>query len=187
MGLGVDSISVRLQPASKKLLAAWRQLPRPEVVPCRADFDPSEIASILPVVSLIERAESGEWRVRLAGTEIERRWGKNLAGLSYAEVLSPQAVEVTHCEFEAICSQPCGSWSLRRLDLRSGRRLQTETLRLPLRSRRGDVDLILSCHGELGLQLRSGDDHPRAIVTVFEQEFFDIGGGTPAFSCVPAA
>jgi hypothetical protein len=183
----VDSIELRLQPASKKLLMAWLQLPRPEIVPTRADFDPSEIASILPVISLIERSPSGEWRVRLAGTEIERRWGKNLGGLSYAEVLSPQAVEVTHCEFAAICGQPCGSWSLRRLDLRSGRRLQTETLRLPLRSRSGGVDLIVSCHGELGLELRSGSDHPRAIVTVFEQEFFDIGSGIPAFTCMPAA
>jgi len=181
----VDSISARLQPASQKLLAAWSRLPRPAVVPARASFDPCEIAGILPVISLIERVEPGEWRVRLAGTEIERRWGRSISGMAYAEVMSPQAVDVTHCEFDAICRQPCGSWSLRHLELQSGRRLQIETLRLPLRDKDGEISLILSCNGELTLQSFREADHPREIVTVFEQEFIDIGAGIPSFRCVP--
>jgi hypothetical protein len=181
----VDSICARLQPVSQKLLAAWLRLPRADVVPTRADFDPCEIAGILPVISLFERVAPDEWRVRLAGTELERRWGRNLAGLSYAEVLSPQATEVTHCEFDAICRQPCGSWSLRRLDLRSGRRLQTETLRLPLRDKKGEVGLIVSCNGELSHEPAYDTDYPREVVSVFEQEFFDIGAGIPPFNCIP--
>jgi hypothetical protein len=183
----VDSIGARLQPASQKLLAAWLRLPRPEIVPTRAVFDPCEIASILPIISLIERATPNEWRMRLAGTELERRWGKDLSGLTYAEVLSPQAVDVTHCEFEAICRHPCGSWSLRGLELRSGRRLQVETMRLPLRGKDGEISLILSCHGELSPQILYQGDHPRAIVTVFDQGFFDIGAGIPPFKCVPGS
>jgi hypothetical protein len=166
-------------------LAAWRRLPRPNIVPERASFDPCDISSILPVISLIERAAPDEWRVRLAGTEIERRWGRELSGLTYAEALSSQAVEVTHCEFEAICRQPCGSWSLRHLELRSGRRLQTETLRLPLRDKHGAVSMIVSCNGELSPELMREADQPREIVTVFEQQFFDIGAGIPDFRCVP--
>jgi hypothetical protein len=183
----VDSICARLQPVSQKLLAAWLQLPRAEVVPARTAFDPCEIAGILPVISLIERVSAEEWRVRLAGTELERRWGRDLAGLSYAEVLSPQAVAVTHCEFDAICRQPCGSWSLRRLDFRSGRRLQTETLRLPLRDKKGEVRLIVSCDGELSQEAMYGIDRPREIASVFHQEFLDIGAGVPPFNCIPVA
>lgn len=181
----MDSISARLQPASRKLLAAWAALPRPDIVPTRASFDPCAIACILPIISLIERIGPDEWRVRLAGTEIERRWGRDLAGLTYAEVLSPQAVDVMHCEFEAVCRHPCGSRSLRHLELRSGQRLQTETLRLPLRGKNGEVSLILSCNGELGREIWRKADAPREIVTVFEQEFFDIGAGIPPFRCVP--
>jgi hypothetical protein len=181
----VDSVCARFQPASQKLWAAWSRLPRPQIVPSRASFDPCAISSILPVISLIERTASDEWRVRLAGTEIERRWGRNLSGLTYAEMLSTQAAEVTHCEFDAICGQPCGSWSLRHLELRSGRRLQTETLRLPLRDRNGDIKLIVSCNGELSLDPLNGPDQPREIITVVEQQFFDLGAGIPAFRCVP--
>lgn len=182
----MDSICARFQPASQKLLAAWSRLPRSNGVPERASFDPCDISRILPVISLIERTAPNEWRVRLAGTEIERRWGRELSGLTYAEMLSSQAVEVTHCEFDAICRQPCGSWSLRHLELRSGRRLQTETLRLPLRDRRGEVNLIVSCNGEVSPDLIREPDQPREIITVFEQQFFDIGAGIPDFRCVPA-
>lgn len=181
----MDSVCARFQPASQKLWAAWSQLPRPQIVPSRASFDPCAIPSILPVISLIERSASDEWRVRLAGTEIERRWGRQLSGLTYAEVLSAQAAEVTHCEFNAICGQPCGSWSLRHLELRSGRQLQTETLRLPLRDKNGEVNLIVSCNGELSLDPLNGPDQPREIITVVEQQFFDLGAGIPAFRCVP--
>jgi hypothetical protein len=183
----MDTLSGRLQPASHKLLAAWLQLPRRDGVPARVDFDPGSVASILPIISLIERIAESEWRVRLAGTEIERRWGRDLAGLSYAEMLSSQAVEVTHCEFDAICRHPCGSWSLRQLDLRSGRRLQTETLRLPLRGRDGEISLIISCNGELSPEVTIYADQPREIATVFDQEFLDIGAGIPPFRCVPRA
>lgn len=182
----MDSICARLRPASQKLLQAWRRLPRPHNVPDRASFDPCDISSILPVISLVERVAANEWRVRLAGTELERRWGRELSGLTYAEVLSSQAVEVTHCEFEAICRQPCGSWSLRHLELRSGRKLQTETLRLPLRDKHGEVSLIVSCNGELSPELMRETDQPREIVTVFEQQFLDIGAGIPDFRCLAA-
>jgi hypothetical protein len=136
-------------------------------------------------IAVDTRTAPDEWRVRLAGTELERRWGCGLTGLSYAEVLSSQAFEVTHREFDAICRQPCGSWSLRHLELRSGRRLQTETLRLPLRDKSGDITLIVSCSGELNPGLTSEPDQLREIVTMFEQQFFDLGAGIPDFRCAP--
>jgi hypothetical protein len=182
----VDLIADRLQPASRILLAAWRELPAHDCVPMRASFDPIAIASILPIVSLIERISADEWRLRLAGTELERRWGATLTGLTFAEVLSAQAAAVTHCELEAVCRQPCGSRALRHLELRSGRRLQTETLRLPLRGKSGAVDLILCCNGELPLGIVPEADQPREIITVVEQKFFDIGAGIPAVACMPA-
>jgi hypothetical protein len=56
-------------------LAAWRTLPQHEYVPMRSSFDPTAVVRILPVISLIERITADEWRARLVGTEIERRWG----------------------------------------------------------------------------------------------------------------
>ena len=182
----MNSIADRLGQPARELLAAWTSLPRQGGVPRRADFDPMSVARILPVVSLVERVEGG-WRLRLVGTEIERRWGRALTGIDYRELLSPAAAEVTFCEFGAICGQPCGSWSLRRLELASGRRLTAETLRLPLRGGDGSVSLILSCSGELSGRVLPEPDRPREIVTVVEQRFVDIGAGLPGIVCLRAA
>jgi hypothetical protein len=183
----VDSIIGRLHPAALTLLEAWSHLPRQDGVPPRASFDPLSVARILPVISLVQRIAADEWRVRLAGTELERRWGRPLTGLNYADVMSAAVTAITFREFEAICGQPCGSWSLRRLELRSGRRLETDTLRLPLRAGDGTVSLILTSNGELGTDLLCKADPSREVVTVVEQEFFDIGAGVPLANCVPTA
>ena len=42
--------------------------------------EPMSIARILPIVSLLERTGPDDWRFRLVGTEIERRWGRKITG-----------------------------------------------------------------------------------------------------------
>jgi hypothetical protein len=108
-----------------------------------------------------------------------------MTGINYADLLSPQAALATHCEFEAVCRHPCGSWSLRHLELRSGRRLETEALRLPLRDSAGGVNLILGCSGELTDKFLHEADCTCKIITVVAHEFFDIGAGIPEAPCVP--
>jgi len=180
-----SSVIDRFRPTARDLLATWSALPRRDGVPARADFDPMAVHQILPVVSLVERITEGEWRVRLAGTEIERRWGRPLTGLAYTDIMTPAAAASTLCEFEAICGQPCGSWSVRHLELSSGRRLDIETLRLPLRAADGSVSLILSCGGEVTGRFLHEADQCREVLTVIEQEFLDIGAGTPEWVCAP--
>lgn len=181
----VESFIDRLQPVARELLEAWSRLPRYEGVPQRESFNPMTVPRILPVVSLIQRMQNGEWRMRLVGTEIERRWGRALTGVNYADLTSPEAAEATLCEFEAVCDQPCGSWSRRRVDARSGSGFDSETLRLPLRASDGSITLILSCSGELSDRFLHESDNSCGIVTVMEQGFINIGRGVPGWVCAP--
>jgi hypothetical protein len=182
----VASIADRLQPVAQELLSAWLRLPRTDgPVPMRANFDPMSIARILPVVSLFERTGEDRWRMRLIGTEIERRWGRSLTGKNYTDVMTPAAAASTLCEFKAVCGHPCGSLSRRHLSLRSGRQLNAETLRLPLRANDGTISLILSCSGELSDRFLHESDQWQEVVTMVEQEFFDIGAGVPEWVCAP--
>jgi hypothetical protein len=172
-------IAKHLKPVARELLVAWSRLAMREFVPDRQSFDPMSIARILPVVSLIERTSDDEWHLRLIGTEIERRWGRSLTGCNYLELLSPQAASKTLREFRAIVEHPCGSWSLRRLQLSSGELTTVETLRLPLRASDGFGNMILSCSGEISRAFHSTAHERRRIVTVADQQFFDIGAGVP--------
>ncbi len=174
----------RLGPIARELLASWMELPRESFVPDRERFDPMAIVRILPVTSLIEREGVDEWRFRLVGTEIERRWGRRFTGRNCLEGLSLEAVAVMRRELKCVVEQPCGSWSQRRVELFSGRIVAIETLRLPLRAKCGAVSQILSCSGELGGNFLPAADPTREIIRIVDQEYFDIGAGCPACGAI---
>jgi len=182
----VYEIAERLGPIAAELLTCWSRLPVQRCVPDRKSFDPMAIARILPVVSVLERVGTDEWRFRLVGTVIERRWGRNLAGRDVLDVVSPAAAKIMHREFREIVEQPCGSWSQRRVAFHSGRVGAVETLRLPLRASDGVVRLVLSCSGELHGRSPAIADVPREIIMITEQEYFDIGAGCPVTDAIAA-
>jgi hypothetical protein len=177
----VGEIAERLGPIARELLTAWSGLPREGLVPDRHSFDPMAIVRILPVISIIEREGEDNWRYRLVGTEIERRWGRVITAADCYDGVSQAAVVVMRRELTSVVEWPCGSWSRRRIELRSGRVAAIETLRLPLRGADGVVSQILSCSGELGdTRLMTSPDPTREIIRIVEQEYLDIGAGRPA-------
>ena len=88
------SIPNYLGPVANELLSAWVRLPKHEYVPYRQSFDPMAIAEILPVITLLHRVGDGEWRFRLVGTEVDRRWGKPLTGLNCIEIAAPEVAPI---------------------------------------------------------------------------------------------
>jgi hypothetical protein len=173
--------------AANELLAAWALLPKQEGVPYRQSLDPMAIARILPVITLLHRVSDGEWRFRLVGTEVDRRWGRPLTGLSCIEIASPEVVPIIRREFGEVVRQPCGSWSVRRVEFASGRRATIETLRLPLRDKDGSVSLILGTSGEPLAAAAPEPDRSSSMVTIAQQRFFDIGSGLPASGVLSGA
>ena len=139
------------------------------------------IPHVLPLVTLLQRSPDGAWRFRVAGTEIERRWGRNFTGLDYLgiDIVSPRAAATMRREFELVTEFPCGAWSRRRVQFHSGRSAIIETLRLPLRDNDGAVSLILSCSEELGDGSAEPTDAAYEIITIIDQRFLDIGARTP--------
>jgi hypothetical protein len=79
-------------------------------------------------------------------------------------------------EVEAIFARP----------LPASQKLPATWQRLPLRGKSGETDLILSCSSEVGDGDPRDFDERHEIVSVFEQEFFDIGAVLPEFKCPPA-
>jgi len=177
LGALVESLSDQFGSAAKHLFGAWSLLPKHEHVPYRQSFDPMMVVRILPVITLLQRVGDKEWRFRLAGTEVDRRWGRPLTGIDPLEIVAPEVAPNIRREFGEVVRQPCGSWSVRRVTIGSGRWADIETLRLPLRAKDGSVSLIIGTSGELcDRHAYQGDLH-RSITAVEQQWFFDIGAG----------
>jgi hypothetical protein len=184
----VYSIADELRPTSKRLLAAWIDLPKHELVPYRDSFDPMAVIPILPVLTILQRGDDQAWRFRLAGTEIDRRWGGKVTGLDFTELVAPQVVPIMHREFDEIVRTPCGSWSAAHVEFSSGWQTTIEFLRLPLRAKDGSVSLILSCAPELpSSEITHLPGLPVSLGEIVQQQFFDIGGGTPTSSHEPVS
>ena len=117
----------------------------------------------------------------IAGTEVERRWGRNFTGLDYLgiDMVSARAAATIRREFELVTEFPCGSWSQRRVKFRSGRNAIIEAVRLPLRGNDGAISLVLSCSEELSDRSVPKTDAACEIITIIDQRFLDIGAGTP--------
>jgi hypothetical protein len=175
----MHSVTHQLGLAANELLAAWSLLPKHQHVPYRESFDPMAVGRILPVITLLQRVDDDEWRFRLVGTEVDRRWGKPLTGLNCVEIVAPEIAAIIRREFGEVVRQPCGSWSVRSVQFDSGRCATIETLRLPLRAKDGSVSLILGSSGELPDRTIHQLDRPNSIVTIVNQRFFDIGAGLP--------
>jgi len=74
----------------KRLLALysyWASKRGGRTMPARDDIDPTEIPTLLPIVLLIDVVGIGDYRYRLAGTEIVSNFGRDITGKTFAEVL----------------------------------------------------------------------------------------------------
>jgi hypothetical protein len=133
---------------------------------------------VLPVMVLFERGEHG-WRFRLAGTEIDRRWGRTVTGLDYTQLVSGEAFHSARREFECIAQTPCGTFTAARVTFNLGRRAALEILRLPLRASDGRVSLILCSAAEVSQRKAAHGADLAQEIGGFEQQFFDIDAGLP--------
>lgn len=181
----VHPIADQLGSSARELLAAWSLLPKDEHVPYRESFDPMAVVRILPVLTIFERMGDGEWCFRLAGTEIDRRWGRRVTGLSFAEFVEPKVAPKLRGQFDQVVGTPCGSWSTGEVAFPSGRSATLELLHLPLRAKDGTVSLILGSGDELSARPVRERDQPRSIGSIAHQRFFDIGAGLPSSRALP--
>ena len=176
----------KLGEAGEALFQYWSSLPRPGHVPDREDFNPLQLRRLLPIVSLVEHMEPGVWRIRLIGTEIRSRSGRDLTGLNFLDLLDPAGRAATARRIGAMISHPCGSWSIRLQRRRSGLEYCVRAVSLPLRDREGRVRLVIVTNEEIGPGVAIGprvsaacSDDQMTLMSHSASGWIDIGAGVP--------
>jgi len=98
----------------------------------RSRFNPADIKRILPRVFLLELRSEKEIRVRLAGTKLTARLGRDLAGLNWLDLITP---EQRAARAEAYGQMVMGQTAIRsvlRYPSTTGEHMVVECLTLPL-------------------------------------------------------
>jgi hypothetical protein len=91
MLLVIDPPSVR-PPVLRPVLDYWDLKRGTRAMPARRDIDPTELKPYLPHLCLFESLPGGEFLLRLMGTEITDRYGRNGTGRTLRDAAADHAL-----------------------------------------------------------------------------------------------
>ncbi|MBT6136092.1 MAG: PAS domain-containing protein [Rhodospirillaceae bacterium] len=158
----------------------WFSRPRVDFVPDRSDIDPTDIPSLLSNLLIYEYEGPYNLRIRLAGTSLVARHGREITGLNLMDMVPPENYEDASWLFQQIVTQPCGCLSHGHAKSLSGRRVHFEILFFPARNRQGKIDQIVA-HSIGKEPDRYYDTASERVAETkeFQRALIDIGAGVP--------
>lgn len=166
----------RLSPESHAFLDNWRALQAGAGgVPPKAAFDPTRIPALLPQVVLYERRARDDFHIRLIGTAVVERIGREATGANVLELIAPEASGLVAQILNRVLDAPCGHASVVEDVYPSGRRQRVEVLRLPLADADGVPRFIVSLTQPLDVVGYSDSgDRPILLAQPVESRFFAL-------------
>lgn len=134
--LPIDDLTIVALPTLRltELFVYWRSRLRGLSSPRKRDIDPVDIPRLLPYLAIFDvgGVNAPDYRIRLAGTEVERMNGLKLTGLTLADVMRRTRTEIDLSEYALAVQQGCPRVSSGRL-LHAGRdHIAFDRLLLPL-------------------------------------------------------
>jgi hypothetical protein len=114
------------------LYAYWNGLRAGRVAPSRLEIDPSRIGAILPQIFLIERVDAATYSYRLAGTRLCEIFGRELRGTNLLDGWSAADRALLAQDLTLTCDQGAATHFVMEASAGNARRVQLETLLLPL-------------------------------------------------------
>lgn len=128
-----------------ELYIYWRTKRGDRFAPSRADIDPVEMPRLLPHLMLIDVIDGGaRFRYRLAGTEIESRFGCSMVGRYIDEMMRGRYADYLHDLYRELVSSRRPLYSESAYGSDDDSPLQARRLMLPLSSDGAGVDMVLA-------------------------------------------
>jgi len=126
------------------LLDHWLDRRGEDGVPLRSAIDPSAIVSVLPYIWLCEfNAAEERFRMRLAGEEINKLYGRNISSCYFEEIASPSFLPIMMRRYRRIIEQPAILHCAGLIYFSNSSPVVGERLGLPLRMEDGRITQII--------------------------------------------
>lgn len=170
-----------------EILRYWQSICPAGGVPHRDDLSPADIARLLPGVYLLERQSDGDMLVRLVGTELAARFGRNMTDRSVLGLMHPDVVGYYRGLYNGILDTPAGALVSIESDVEGSEPAKIEFLHLPMRiGNTESPELIFgigaASHPKIWqVNLGGTLENARRIVV----DWIDIGSGAPENAGLP--
>ncbi len=131
-------------PEHRQLFDYWQSLGRDNQVPCRSDFDPAGVARLLPSLFLVDvTTPIADSTIRLAGTKLRETYQREITGLRIADFqLQENGDYWLEAYRSTVMDRRPVHGVVERRD-RAGRLVAQHWLKLPLRHRKPDIDIVI--------------------------------------------
>ncbi len=159
----------------------WASLPRRDLVPARADFDPIAVPRLLPTFVIHELIAPDDIRIRLAGTAIREHYGVEITGRNYLDFVPEERRAMASRAIHLVCERPCGMLARITSSTESGALMINESLALPLRDDAGRCRLVYYQSNTRPQVAREPGDDPLRLHETVRRRFYDIGAGVPDY------
>jgi hypothetical protein len=132
------------------LYAYWNGLRAGRIAPSRFEIDPSSIGAILPEIFLIERADPATYSYRLAGTRLCEIFGRELRGTNLLDGWTAADRALLARDLTLTCEQGAGTHFIMEAGAANSRRVQLETLLLPLMHAGDAIERVIGATSAIG-------------------------------------
>lgn len=172
----LEDVPLSLTPEGAAFLDSWRALQGgAAAVPCKSTFDPTRFRALLPHLVLYERRAPDDFHIRLIGTTVVERIGREATGDNVLDLIAPDSRAVMAATLNRVLDVPCGHAAVVEDAYPSGRRQQVEIVRLPLADEAGTPRFIVSLTQPLDVVGYAEErDRPELLADSLESRFFAL-------------
>ena len=126
------------------LLNHWLDRRGDEAVPLRSAIDPAALAPALPAIWICEYVpDVGRFRTRLAGEDINRFYGRNIAQTYFEDIAAEPFLSTIIRRYRRIIEEPAIMYLTGHIYLANESRVVGERLGLPLRTEDGRITQVI--------------------------------------------
>lgn len=171
-----------LKPRARAFADYWLSLPKTDLIPHRADFDPTVLAAILDTFMIFEIVAPDHFLVRLAGTTVVENYGREITGLNYLDFRSDEERPTTRAAMTLITTHPCAQLVRQHTRTGDGSYRNSESVGLPLRDDTGAATLMYYQVDNTAItDFKTRAERYLVAKTTVTRLFLDIGNGIPDF------
>lgn len=155
----------------------WRSLPAAGLAPTSETFLDYAHPKYAPLVYVLEHAGT-DLVIRLMGTGLVERWGKDRTGETFAVNEDPDIRKIFFENSLKIVDIPCAMRAVNRFVLSSGRMVFNEAILAPLATPHGKPTRLVS-FSHVFKDPPKEEDSVGGWKNVLDHEWIDLGAGVP--------
>lgn len=159
----------------------WNKVRGDRSLPGSRDLDFTQLAAVLPEMSVLDIFGPGEMRYRMVGSDLVMQFGGELTGVNLLDVFAERYSKTLSQSLMEVVTRPCAGLCQTSVSYQSGRQAKAQILAVPVQTSNGLPGRVVLVQNVNQSRGTSNNDIVSSIgAEFFSTRFIDIGNGIPS-------